>query len=255
MFVSKDMLIFGLMPEQYFSNKDPNLVINPRKHHLISTHNLEAQPKTEAFEQKITKPFTQSRPMQDYLVISHSSQIYQAFSIFIVLLCILSSFIYAFFAAFRYDTDDSISGKMLFDQDEIVIMNNMEVIIEIIFVVDMATKFFVEYREESTNLLVRDISLISIRYIKNEFIMDLIPLLPLHSFFTFKFSHLLYILKCIRMLKTFQLLDTGRFMKHVKKYYEIQLLKVCEDPALAENRDLDQNKIMRIIMILFGAIV
>ena len=130
-------------------------------------------------------------------------------------------------------------------------MNKLEVIIEVIFLLDMGTKFLVEYREESTYHQVRDIAQISVRYIKNEFIYDLIPLVPLHTFFTFKFSHLLYILKCIRMLKTFQLLDTGRFMKHVKKYYEIQLLKVCEDPALAENRDLDQNKIMRIIMISY----
>ena len=30
-YLSKDMLIFGLTPPQYFSNKDPNLVNNPRK--------------------------------------------------------------------------------------------------------------------------------------------------------------------------------------------------------------------------------
>jgi hypothetical protein len=40
-------------------------------------------------------------------------------------------------------------------------------------------------------------------------------------------------------------------MKHVKRFYGNKLNKVVEDPELAENIDIDQNKIMTIIFISY----
>jgi hypothetical protein len=40
-------------------------------------------------------------------------------------------------------------------------------------------------------------------------------------------------------------------MKHVKRFYGNRLNKVVEDPELAENIDIDQNKIMTIISISY----
>jgi len=45
------------------------------------------------------------------------------------------------------------------------------------------------------------------------------------------------------------MLDTGKFMRQVKKIFEKRLEKICEDPKLAEDTVLDQNKILTIIMI------
>jgi hypothetical protein len=45
------------------------------------------------------------------------------------------------------------------------------------------------------------------------------------------------------------MLDTGVFMRRIKKIFEKRLEKICEDPKLAEDTVLDQNKILTIIMI------
>jgi hypothetical protein len=50
---------------------------------------------------------------QDYLIISPTKSIfYSPFKSFVVLLCILSSFLYAYFAAFRYDVDGGEINKL-----------------------------------------------------------------------------------------------------------------------------------------------
>ena len=47
------------------------------------------------------------------------------------------------------------------------------------------------------------------------------------------------------------MLDTGSFMRRVKKIFQNRLNKIVEDPKLAEDTVLDQNKIVTIIMIGF----
>jgi len=89
------------------------------------------------------------------------------------------------------------------------------------------------------------------RYLQTKFIYDLLPLIPFNWIFSFKYSHLLYAIKVIRLLDTFELLDTSKFMSHIKKFYENRLKKVCEIDELANNIDLDQNKIMTVIMISY----
>ena len=56
-------------------------------------------------------------------------------------------------------------------------------------------------------------------------------------------------IKCLRLLETFEMLDTGRFMKRIKKIFEKRLEEIVKDPKLADNTVLDQNKILTIIMI------
>jgi len=130
-------------------------------------------------------------------------------------------------------------------------MNKIEIAFESIFAVDMITKFLLEYTDDFNNHLIRDLSMISMRYLKSGFIFDLLPLIPINWVLHFKYSHIFYIIKVIRLLDTFELLDTSRFMSHVKKFYESRLKKVCEIEHLANNIELDQNKIMTVIMISY----
>lgn len=122
--------------------------------------------------------------------------------------------------------------------------------IEGIFLLDLGFEFILEYTDEATNLPVRDIATISLRYLKGGFIEDVIPLIPWNWFVKFKYSRIFFLIKCFRLKETFDLLDTGKFMKQVKKIFEKKLDKICEDPDLANNINMDQNKIMTII--LFG---
>ena len=45
------------------------------------------------------------------------------------------------------------------------------------------------------------------------------------------------------------MLDTAKFMKQVKHFFEGRLQQICQNPDLAEDMDLDQNKIMTIIIV------
>lgn len=128
--------------------------------------------------------------------------------------------------------------------------NLAQAIIEGIFLVDLGFEFILEYTDEATNMPVRDIATISLRYLKGGFIEDAIPLIPWNWFVKFKYSRIFFLIKCFRLKETFDLLDTGKFMKQVKRIFEKKLDKICDDPELANNINMDQNKIMTII--LFG---
>jgi hypothetical protein len=113
----------------------------------------------------------------------------------------------------------------------------------------MLLEFILEYTDEQTTLPVRNISQISLRYVKGEFKFDLLPLIPFNFIWHFQYSRLFYLIKCIRLLETFEVLDTGKFMKHIKIFFQKRLEQICKDPELADDINLDQNKIMTIIMI------
>jgi hypothetical protein len=117
----------------------------------------------------------------------------------------------------------------------------------------MMIEFVLEYHDDATNTNVRDITQISMRYLKNEFLSDFIPLIPFNWIGIFKFnnSRVFFLLKCYRLKETFAILDTAKIMKHVKRYYNNKLNKVVENPELAENIFIDQNKIMQIIIISY----
>lgn len=54
-------------------------------------------------------------------------------------------------------------------------------------------------------------------------IYDLIPLVPLNRIFVFHYSRLFYFIKCIRLRKTLDLLDTQKFMKKVQNFSKKRL--------------------------------
>jgi hypothetical protein len=170
-------------------------------------------------------------------------------------LCIVSSFLYAYFAAFRKDLDGGqdnidISG---YSEKDIRVFDNIQGMIEGMFLVDMCIEFVLEFHDDITNTNVRDITQISMRYLKNEFASDFIPLIPFNWIGIFRFQNcrVFFLIKCYRLKETFDLLDTAKIMKHVKRFYGNKLNKVVEDPELAENIDIDQNKIMTIIFISY----
>jgi hypothetical protein len=51
--------------------------------------------------------------------------------------------------------------------------------IEIFFFISMVLKFFVDFIPDGENIPVRDIGDISMHYLKTEFLLDFIPLLPI----------------------------------------------------------------------------
>lgn len=143
---------------------------------------------------------------------------------------------------------NQIDAKPYTDQD-IALFNQIQLFIEILFLIDMLLEFILEYTDEQTNQPVRNISAIALRYAKGDMKYDLLPLIPFNSLWQFQYSRLFYLIKCIRLLETFEMLDTAKFMKQVKHFFEGRLQQICQNPDLAEDMDLDQNKIMTIIIV------
>ena len=55
---------------------------------------------------------------------------------------------YALFAGFRYDVEinHKMSKEIIFSEDEISSMKNMSLFFELIFLIDMISQFFVEFK-------------------------------------------------------------------------------------------------------------
>jgi hypothetical protein len=94
-------------------------------------------------------------------------------------------------------------------------MNSME----IIFLIDMLANFIISYpsSHKIAPVPITDINKIGWNYMKNDFLRDLIPLVPfqLFSFSTFK-EDLFWTIKTFRILKGFSNLDVPKFMHSLR---------------------------------------
>lgn len=112
-------------------------------------------------------------------------------------------------------------------------------------------KFFVEYYTEDSPLPERDLSKIAIRYLKNEFIFDFIPLIPAPQYFYFLKGaevHLYYV-KVMRMFKCAEVIEIKRFMDMYKSLLKANVDRIiAEDPRQADDIHNDIVVITRQIM-------
>ena len=80
--------------------------------------------------------------------------------------------------------------------------------LEIFFFLDMLTGFITAYVDED-NKLIKDMKKISTRYFYQDFIIDLIALIPFDSFVYFHYSRYLYFVKSSRIIKVFKILNVA----------------------------------------------
>ena len=114
------------------------------------------------------------------------------------------------------------------------------------------SEFLLEFKPEDQYNKVRDLTGIAKRYIKGQFAIDVIALLPFSSFFTGPQRKLWYIIKIVRIQKGYHLLSSNTFMRQVKMLFSKNLERIIQnEPELAENSDLDNNNIMLILMISY----
>jgi hypothetical protein len=92
--------------------------------------------------------------------------------------------------------------------------------------------------------------LIANRYFKDRFFIDFVALLPLNFFIKLQniYGRLFYLLKVLRLKKGFEILNTADIMKNVKLIYQKRLNNIIKnDPVLAENTYVDNNRITELI--------
>lgn len=185
-----------------------------------------------------------NKSFQDRLVISVENSIYQAWKILVIFICIFSSYIYAYIAAFGIPYLEE-QPKFFF----------IIIVFEVIFGMDIAVQFLLEFKPEDQYNKVRDLTEIAKRYLKSRFFIDALAMIPFHTFFDGQHNEnikLFFIIKIIRIQKGYHLLSSNTFMRQVKMLFNRRLENIIKsDPELAENSDLDNNNIMLILMISY----
>ena len=106
-----------------------------------------------------------SMPITHWIVISKTNKLYRFICGSELILCIISSYYYGYMASFH---DPANEPKI----------NAPVLIFETFFGFTMLLNFFVEYKNDDSPLPVRNLQRIASRYLQNEFILDIIPLIP-----------------------------------------------------------------------------
>jgi hypothetical protein len=127
-------------------------------------------------------------------------------------------------------------------------------VFEFLFLIHMLLQFLVEFTPEGSKVPVTDLSKISMNYINGVFVWDLIPILPLYVVELDRNRQYLFnIFKMIRIQRGFDLFDVRRINTFVKGRFDKQIQNIIEnDPALAEDKDQDNNKIQDILMVSYA---
>ena len=167
---------------------------------------------------------------------------------------------YSFSGAFRKDVEFSSLIEYYDDVDPVkhkVHFENLETyrqfetaftVFELYFAADMVSEFITAYVDENNNL-VKDLRKIRMRYLKNDFIMDFITLIPFTKLFHFSHSRFLFFIKCLRIIKAFKLLNVRKFNQNIRVIMKNNHTKICQDPNKANDRDTDYNHIIDQIII------
>ena len=113
--------------------------------------------------------------------------------------------------------------------------------------------FFTSFTPAGEHQTVKNISLISNRYIKNGFIMDLLPLVPLQMVFN-KYTgsnyKLLYVIKVLRIIKVFKVVSIKTLTDAIKEYYKQDLdNKVKNNLDIANDINENHTNIEKILWI------
>jgi hypothetical protein len=164
-----------------------------------------------------------------HIVINSQSTYYTVWHEIIDFLCIISSFIYIHYAAYRHD-DASEKTLML--------------IIESAFWLDFMMNFILDYPDphNPNQAKINDIGKISTRYVNGKFMEDAIALAPFHMIkLSRNRGYLLYIIKIIRLKRGFGNFNVKEYLHLYKNHKNKKLEHMIEnDPINANRTDIDQ---------------
>ena len=137
------------------------------------------------------------------IIISRNSKGLLVWNAIHIIACLASSYLYAYIAAFSHSGTDTF--------------NEVIVAFEIIFFISFCLNFITDYKEEGATLPVKDIGLISLRYMQTRFIWDFLPLIPFTIFdFGYESFHHFYLVKIIRIGTGLKLFDVQMIMAKIK---------------------------------------
>lgn len=150
------------------------------------------------------------KPFVEQIIISDENRLYKLWVVFNMIMCVVSSYFYAYMAAFKAPKPgDDLHHIMIF--------------FECMFAVDIILKFLKSFTKDGETMPTIDLAKIAQRYLKGQFALDFIPLIPLFSIFTFKGHGHLYIVKCIRIINGFSLFNVSEMMADIRTFFSKRL--------------------------------
>mmetsp|Transcript_10851 Transcript_10851/g.18162 ORF Transcript_10851/g.18162 Transcript_10851/m.18162 type:complete len:747 (+) Transcript_10851:337-2577(+) len=173
----------------------------------------------------------------DKLVISQNNSLLIVWMSIYLISCLTSSYFYAFMAAFENPKSGTFLWWINFG-------------FEIIFLITMTLKFFIEYIPDGSPGPERDLSKIAMRYLKNDFMFDFVCVIPLQSLNLSGYERLFYIIKILRLFIGFKLFNVALIMQKIQLFFKNYTLnKIKKNPQLGEDINSDNNNITLLIKI------
>ena len=126
-----------------------------------------------------------------YFIIKHEGYFSMIWTVFDILCCLASSYIYLWLATFGEDQkaagtlcypDMNESQREQFNKDASSTYT-LVLAFEIIFLISIITKFLTDFRPDGETEHVKSLTKISSRYLHGDFLSDFIPLIPLTFIF------------------------------------------------------------------------
>ena len=173
------------------------------------------------------------------LIILNNGSVFCLFwNFFEVLCCIISSYMYAYMAAFGINNNDLTIN---------VDLRIADIFFFVVFTVSIIMNFLRDFVPEGETQACKDLKKIANRYLHGQFSLDFIAWVPFQFIIDFNQHRLLnclYAIKIIRLRSGLQYFNIFYLMGHVKrgmKYYSEY--KIAKQPTLADSKDTDQNGI------------
>ena len=106
------------------------------------------------------------------LIISHNNSYLDIWEFIHTIFCLTSSYIYAYVANFGLPEE----GSTLY---------HLDTVFEVSFIISIILNFITDYVPDDNLTPVKDFRKIAVRYIKGDFTLHIIPVIPWHKIFTF----------------------------------------------------------------------
>lgn len=157
-----------------------------------------------------------------------------------IISCIISSYIYAYMAAFG-ESSLSESAYILY------------ILFEAVFVISIIKNFTTEYKSDGMSKPIRDIKKIAIRYLNTGFIIDLLMVIPFAYIFggeAVRNAKLCYFIKCYRLVRGFKIFNVSDIISKIQlKSMESMQERIKKNPNLGEDQTIDHNSIEEILLL------
>lgn len=197
--------------------------------------------------------------LDQHLVILPDNVTYQCYFIAMQLVTVLSSLYYAYCTAFRFDLEGGDFGEywagshelhgVKFTQEEIKTMNRIELVVEVLYSLQILVTFVTAYRPPNGIRYERRLRKIAEHYLKGRFVIDLITVVPLPHLLQVPWAPFLYLPKWLRLSYVVQGLQGPSFAASLKHIHLRRLERLCKDPHLATDTSVDRTKITELIML------